>query len=147
MQNIYIALGLAICRTATGIGSMIAFGKKNSIVLAIATGFSAGVMLYVSFVEILLKGNEALVSLWRFWKLINVFFFFGYCVVGLIDALIPHAENPHEAHTEFERAPLQYEAPLPTAEDLEMKYTATQTNINSKNFCEWVCLQLCYCNS
>ena len=61
------------------------------------------------------------------------FFFSGIALIGLIDALIPHAENPHEAHTEFERAPLREpEAPLPTAEDLEMKYTATQTNINSK---------------
>ena len=102
-------------------------------------------MLYVSFVEILLKGNEALVNHYGdFGNWINVFSFFsGIALIGLIDALIPHAENPHEAHTEFERAPLREpEAPLPTAEDLEMKYTATQTNINSKNFCEWVYLQL-----
>ena len=138
MQNIYIALGLTLfAGLATGIGSMIAFMAKrtNYRFLAIATGFSAGVMLYVSFVEILLKGNEALVNHYGdFGNWINVFSFFsGIALIGLIDALIPHAENPHEAHTEFERAPLREpEAPLPTAEDLEMKYTATQTNINSK---------------
>ena len=80
MQNIYIALGLTLfAGLATGIGSMIAFMAKrtNYRFLAIATGFSAGVMLYVSFVEILLKGNEALVNHYGdFGNWINVFSFF-----------------------------------------------------------------------
>ena len=64
MQNIYIALGLTLfAGLATGIGSMIAFmAKRTNYRFLAATGFSAGVMLYVSFVEILLKGNEALVN-------------------------------------------------------------------------------------
>ena len=65
MQNIYIALGLTLfAGLATGIGSMIAFMAKrtNYRFLAIATGFSAGVMLYVSFVEILFKGIFRILS-------------------------------------------------------------------------------------
>ncbi len=47
-------------------------------------------------------------------------------LIGLIDALIPHAENPHEIHTEFEIAPLHDpSAPLPDAEMLQMKEIAT----------------------
>jgi zinc transporter ZupT len=47
---------------ATGIGSVIAFfaKKSNYRFLSVATGFSAGVMLYVSFVEIYAKGTDAL---------------------------------------------------------------------------------------
>ncbi|MBC46488.1 MAG: zinc transporter ZupT [Verrucomicrobiota bacterium] len=138
MQNIYIALGLTLfAGLATGIGSMIAFMAKrtNYRFLAIATGFSAGVMLYVSFVEILFKGNEALVNHYGdFGNWINALSFFsGIALIGLIDALIPHAENPHEAHTEFERAPLREpDAPIPSAKDLEMKFTAIDKDVNSK---------------
>lgn len=63
MDSVFIALGLtAIAGMATGIGSIIAFTAKrtNYRFLSVATGFSAGVMLYVSFVEIFFKGAEAL---------------------------------------------------------------------------------------
>ena len=60
MENVWIAFGLTIfAGLATGIGSAIAFLAKRSNYrfLSISTGFSAGVMLYVSFVEILVKGQ------------------------------------------------------------------------------------------
>ena len=63
MGNVWLALGLTlVAGMATGIGSAIAFFAKRTDYrfLSIATGFSAGVMLYVSFVEILFKGLEAL---------------------------------------------------------------------------------------
>jgi len=49
---------------ATGIGSVIAFTAKrtNYRFLSVSTGFSAGVMLYVSFVEIFYKGGNALAA-------------------------------------------------------------------------------------
>jgi ZIP family zinc transporter len=86
-------------------------------------------MLYVSFVEIFIKGADSLVDYYGdpmgHW--INVASFFGgLALIGIIDALIPHAENPHEIHTEFETTPLSDPAaPLPTAEDLQMKAIAT----------------------
>ncbi|MEA3377688.1 MAG: zinc transporter ZupT [Chloroflexota bacterium] len=113
MSNVWIALGLTVfAGMATGIGSGIAFFAKRTDYrfLSVATGFSAGVMIYVSFVEILFKGNEALTAAygetWGAW--VNVASFFGgIAVIGLIDGLIPEAENPHEPHTAEERAAIR----------------------------------------
>jgi ZIP family zinc transporter len=62
-------------------------------------------MLYVSFVEIFAKGTDALVmrygDYWGHW--INAASFFGgILLIGLIDNLIPAAENPHEIHPKAE---------------------------------------------
>jgi ZIP family zinc transporter len=111
-MNVWIALGLTVfAGMATGIGSALAFFTKrtNKRFLSIATGFSAGVMLYVSFVEIFFKGFDALTEAYGdragYW--INVLSFFaGIVLIGVIDNLIPAAENPHEPHSEAERAPL-----------------------------------------
>ena len=120
MENIWIAFGLTLfAGMATGIGSAIAFLAKrtNYRFLSVATGFSAGVMLYVSFVEILLKGLDALAEAygdyWSHW--INTASFFGgMALIGIIDNLIPSAENPHEVHTEGEMEPLgDPDAPMP----------------------------------
>ncbi|MGC9360530.1 MAG: hypothetical protein ACP5G7_09190 [Anaerolineae bacterium] len=64
MSDAWIALGLTLfAGSATAIGSVIAFTAKRTQYrfLSAATGFSAGVMLYVSFVEIYAKGAYALV--------------------------------------------------------------------------------------
>lgn len=63
--SVWIAFGLtAAAGMATAIGSLIAFTAKGTDYrfLSVATGFSAGVMLYISFVEILPKGADALVQ-------------------------------------------------------------------------------------
>jgi len=113
MTNVWIALGLTLfAGLATGIGSGIAFFAKRSNYrfLSISTGFSAGVMIYVSFVEILNKGLEALTAAygetWGAW--VNVAAFFaGIIIIGVIDRVIPEAENPHEPHTKQARAALR----------------------------------------
>ncbi len=124
MGNVWAAMGLTIfAGMATGIGSIIAFTAKrtNYRFLSIATGFSAGVMLYVSFAEILIKGQDSLAqqygSYWGNW--LNVASFFsGILLIGLIDNLIPAAENPHETHSEAETAPLHDpSAPVPAFAD------------------------------
>lgn len=123
MNNVWFALGLTVfAGMATGIGSMLAFFAKrtNYRFLSVATGFSAGVMLYVSFVEIFVKGVDSLVESYGdplgHW--INACSFFGgMALIGIIDALIPHAENPHEIHSEYEIAPLHDpNAPIPDPE-------------------------------
>lgn len=123
MENVWFAFGLTLfAGLSTGIGSIIAFTAKrtNYRFLSVATGFSAGVMLYVSFVEILVKGGEELQAAygdtWGAW--VNVAgFFAGMLVIGLIDNLIPAAENPHEIHAESETRPLHDpKAPLPDFE-------------------------------
>lgn len=120
MSNLWYALGLTLfAGLATGIGSIIAFSAKqtNYRFLSISTGFSAGVMLYVSFVEIFYKGTDAMVAVYGdplgHW--INTASFFGgILLIGLIDSLIPSAENPHELHAEEELAPLgDKTAPIP----------------------------------
>ncbi|MBZ0155463.1 MAG: zinc transporter ZupT [Alphaproteobacteria bacterium] len=115
MKDLWVAFGLTLfAGMATGIGSAIAFFAKrtNYRFLSISTGFSAGVMLYVSFVEIFFKGAGALTKVygeyWGHW--INTLSFFGgIALIGLIDNLIPAAENPHETHPEEETAPLHKE--------------------------------------
>ncbi|MBM4152014.1 MAG: zinc transporter ZupT, partial [Kiritimatiellaceae bacterium] len=64
MNEIWFAFGLTLfAGLATAIGSAIAFTAKRTDYrfLSVATGFSAGVMLYVSFVEIFFKGVDALI--------------------------------------------------------------------------------------
>lgn len=108
MNEVWFALGLTtFAGLATGIGSIIAFSAKLSSYrfLSVATGFSAGVMLYVSFVEIFFKGQESLVAHYGdpvgYW--VNVAAFFGgMLVIGLIDNLIPDETNPHEIPAESE---------------------------------------------
>jgi ZIP family zinc transporter len=129
MSDVGIAFGLTLfAGMATAIGSVIAFTAKRTDYrfLSISTGFSAGVMLYVSFVEIFFKGVEALVE--RFGETgahwINTFSFFGgMLLIGLIDNLIPAAENPHETHSEEETLPLHDpSAPAPDMEAVTAEY-------------------------
>ena len=86
---------------ATGVGSAMAFFTKrtNTRFLAIALGFSAGVMIYVSFVEILAKAIAALTTVYgptegRLYAVLS--FFLGILIIGVIDRLVPSYENPHE---------------------------------------------------
>ena len=111
-MEVWFALGITLfAGMATGIGSIIAFSAKrtNYRFLSVATGFSAGVMLYVSFVEIFFKGVAALTErygdYWGHW--VNAGSFFGgMLIIGLIDNLIPAGDNPHEIRTESETMPL-----------------------------------------
>jgi ZIP family zinc transporter len=87
---------------ATGVGSTIAFFAKrtNTKFLTISLGFSAGVMIYVAFVEIFIKGREVLVESMgerQGWWVAVLAFFAGIALIAIIDKLIPAQENPHEA--------------------------------------------------
>jgi ZIP family zinc transporter len=123
MTDVWFALGLTLfAGLATGIGSIIAFTAKrtNYRFLSVSTGFSAGVMLYVSFVEILFKGSSALVESFGdplgHW-VNTASFFAGILLIAVIDNLIPATGNPHETHSEAVTAPLHDEAaPLPLLE-------------------------------
>lgn len=102
MTNFWPALMLTVfAGLATGIGSVMAlFAKKtNTRFLSISLGFSAGVMIYVSFVEIFVKSEESLANVVSLGasRWLNVLAFFGGIgVIALIDFLVPSAENPHE---------------------------------------------------
>lgn len=117
MTEVWVAFGLTLfAGLSTSIGSVIAFTAKRTDYrfLSVATGFSAGVMLYVSFVEIFFKGIHALVP--RFGEVgahwVNTASFFGgMLLIGLIDHFIPAAENPHEVHPEKETRILHKDHP------------------------------------
>lgn len=103
-HSVMVAFGLTLfAGLATGIGSALAFFAKrtNTKVLSVALGFSAGVMLYVSFVEIFVKAKDSLVAVHGvklgYW-FTTLAFFGGILIIALIDKLVPSFENPHEVH-------------------------------------------------
>lgn len=103
--TILIAFGLTLfAGLSTGIGSAIAFfaHRTNTRFLSFALGFSAGVMVYVSFVEIFQKARLVLIDVWGVqqgsWYTVGAFFG-GILFIGLIDTCVPSFENPHEMHS------------------------------------------------
>ncbi len=86
---------------STGIGALMAFvlKKKSTIPLSIGLGFSAGVMIYVSFEDILhlSRGEFAhYVSEPHAELLALAAFLGGVLLTALIDRFIPNDVNPHE---------------------------------------------------
>jgi len=104
-ENILFAFGLTLfAGLATGVGSLLAFftKKTNTKFLSISLGFSAGVMIYVSMVEIFFKAKESLVSalgeVQGSWYTV-IGFFSGIALIAIIDKFVPSYENPHEIKT------------------------------------------------
>lgn len=101
-SNVLFALLLtAFAGLSTGIGSAIAFVAKrtNTKLLTLSLGFSAGVMIYISFVEIFQEAKESLIH--HFDEFTGtlytiVAFFGGMLLIAIIDKFIPSFENPHE---------------------------------------------------
>ncbi|EAL9071334.1 zinc transporter ZupT [Campylobacter jejuni] len=101
-EQIFIAILLTLfAGFSTAIGSTIAFfSRKDDLrVLSLGLGFSAGVMIYISFMEILptaLKDfKNHYDSHWT--ELLGLACFFGGILISLlIDKLIPEDVNPHE---------------------------------------------------
>lgn len=86
---------------STGIGGLLTFlvNRKNTWFLSLSLGFSAGVMIYVSFIDIIPKAQESLMSSMnesRAMLYSTLAFFGGILLIGIIDKLVPSIENPHE---------------------------------------------------
>ncbi len=86
---------------ATGIGSTIAFFAKttNKGFFALSMGFSAGVMVYLSFVEILPKATGYISEYFpevQAAALAAAALVGGLVLMALIDAVVPSGANPHE---------------------------------------------------
>jgi ZIP family zinc transporter len=99
---ILFAFGLTLfAGLSTGIGSALAFfaNRTNTKFLSLSMGFSAGVMIYVSMVEIFVKAKDSLIGALGTvdgnWATVGGFFG-GIAVIAIIDKLVPSAENPHE---------------------------------------------------
>jgi len=103
-ETVLIAFGLTLfAGLATGVGSALAFfaRRTDTKMLSVALGFSAGVMIYVSFVEIFFKAKDCLVAemgqVRGYWAT-ALAFFGGLVFIAVIDRLVPSFENPHEMH-------------------------------------------------
>lgn len=103
-QTILYAFGLTLfAGLSTGVGGLLAFftKKTNTKVLSLSLGFSAGVMLYISFMDILPISLADLSAIYepQTAHLYTVLSFFGGILfIALIDFLIPQRDNPHEIH-------------------------------------------------
>ncbi|MDO5036779.1 MAG: zinc transporter ZupT [Tissierellia bacterium] len=84
---------------STGIGGFITLGGKGKKFLPAALGFSAGVMIYVSFLDIMPQALDSLrLDHGEDWAqiLLALGFFIGILLIGLLDFLVPGEINPHE---------------------------------------------------
>jgi ZIP family zinc transporter len=101
-EHVMLAFALTLfAGLSTGVGSALAlFARRSSTrFLSAALGFSAGVMIYVSFAELLQQARLALAVAHgerggAFWA--TVAFFGGIAAIALIDRLVPAHVNPHE---------------------------------------------------
>lgn len=101
-HSVLLAFALtAFAGLSTGIGSLIALLAKqtNTNFLCASLGFSAGIMLYVSFMEMMPQGLEELVAAFgekQGTLYLILAFFSGIALINLIDFAIPKSMNPHE---------------------------------------------------
>ncbi|MRG85695.1 zinc transporter ZupT [Salinibacillus xinjiangensis] len=142
-ESVLLAFSLTLMAgLSTGIGSVLAFfsSATNTKFLSFALGFSAGVMIYVSFVEILIKAQDALISAMGDEKLGNWMtvagFFGGIVLIALIDRFIPKQGNPHEVKKIEDMNP-KSKAPANDASLLKMG-TFTALAITIHNFPEGI---------
>lgn len=96
-----LAMGFAfsvLAGLSTGIGAAVALfvSKTNTKLLTFALGASAGVMVYISFMELMPHAGELLEKAGsaNWWA--TAAFFGGMAVACIIDRMIPGDENPHE---------------------------------------------------
>ena len=88
---------------ATGVGgAIIMFVKRFSPkILSASLGFSAGVMIFISLVELFPESRHSLSLLFgeKLGMLYTLLAFFGgMALIALIDHLVPSYENPHEVN-------------------------------------------------
>lgn len=85
---------------ATIFGALIVFltHKHNYRILAVGLGFSAGAMIYISFVEILPQAIEGFEKIFpTYGEILGISgFFTGVILSAFIDRLVPQEYNPHE---------------------------------------------------
>jgi len=139
MSNVALAFLLSSAAgLSTGIGSLITlFAKrKNTNFLAVSLGFSAGVMVYVSLVELLPEAQRLLAAGMggRAGQIVAALLFFaGMILAGVIDKILPDDQNPHEIKR-FETA----KAPSGTGKKLMRTGVITAVAITIHNFPEGI---------
>jgi len=97
---IYAFLLTFLAGISTGIGGILAFFIKrdNILALSLGLGFSAGVMIYVSFTELLQESKHYLIAYFGSntgeWLSI-ILFFVGILIAAMIDNLLPEDISHH----------------------------------------------------
>ncbi|HSA06322.1 MAG TPA: zinc transporter ZupT [Candidatus Gastranaerophilales bacterium] len=105
-NNILFAFSLTLfAGLTTGIGGILAFfiKKENLTALSLGLGFSAGVMIYVSFIEIIKKAESSMISVLGenlgSWLAIMAFFA-GIAIAFAVDWFLPENINQDELSVE-----------------------------------------------
>lgn len=104
LNTVLIAFALTMfAGLSTGIGGAIAYFARttNTRFLTVSLGFSGGIMIYVSFVEIFFKSKNLMaveLGTQGGYLATVAAFFGGMLLIGLIDKFVPDVENPHEVH-------------------------------------------------
>ena len=136
MNDVTFAFMLTIIAgLATGIGGIIVMFSKlgNKKFLAICLSFSAGVMLYISFGEILLEALEVLRDEFgeeRGLLIGTVAFFAGIVLMTLIDRFVPHDDHDENALDLMESYPEKVKVKrLKDKESKKLKQTGVMSTI------------------
>lgn len=103
-QHVLLAFALTLfAGLSTGIGSLLSLIAKrtNTRFLCASLGFSAGIMIYVSFMEMMPEARVRLAEAYGEKPgllYLILAFFGGIALINLIDFLVPESLNPHEMH-------------------------------------------------
>lgn len=133
-EQIFIAMLLTLfAGFSTAIGSIIAFfSRKDDLrVLSLGLGFSAGVMIYISFMEILPTALKDFKNYYNsHWaELLGLACFFGGILISLlIDKLIPEDVNPHEPKEDLSELKI---CPLPKKDKILRNFILEKSCIRS----------------
>ena len=125
VEGFWFALALtAFAGLSTGLGGIFAFFTKKTDFqfLASALSFSAGVMIYISFVELFSEAQEELIEYFggNMGHFVTVVAFFaGIAVILLIDKLVPDTDNPHHGWKEEDVEAISEESPEEARKRLE----------------------------
>lgn len=120
---------------STSIGAVLAFYSKSRshTFLSVGMGFSAGVMIYVSFMEILGKSSSSFGTIYKNEllgeSLALLCFFAGIAISALIDRIIPKDVNPHEPKSNSELSELKPHAKSAVPENSSLKRTGIFTAV------------------
>lgn len=91
--GLLLSLGAGLC-TGLGAAAALFLRRVDMRILTFALGTSAGVMVYVSFMELMPHALQVMGGLPKYVPILT--FFGGMGLACLIDWLIPDDENPHE---------------------------------------------------
>jgi ZIP family zinc transporter len=143
IENYLLAFSLTLLAgLSTSMGAMLAFYSKkdNTILLSLGMGFSAGVMIYVSFVEILQKSRDAFSTIFSNAALGEsialLCFFIGIGLSAVIDKMIPEDVNPHEPRSNNDLQELKCEGGICNPNALKRTGIFTALAIGTHNFPE-----------